>query len=68
MRAQLFGVGAIDPLTLAIVVVLIGGTALLACWLPARGGAVERRGAVMILPFFLGRRWREAHEAADASH
>jgi ABC-type antimicrobial peptide transport system permease subunit len=35
MRAQLFGVGAFDPLTLLIVVVLIGGTALLACWLPA---------------------------------
>ena len=39
MRAQLFGVGAFDPLTLVVVVVLIGGTALLACWLPARRAA-----------------------------
>ena len=36
MRSQLFGVGVLDPLTLVVVVVLIGGTALLACWLPAR--------------------------------
>jgi len=36
MRAQLYGVAAFDPLTLAIVAVLIGATALLACWLPAR--------------------------------
>ena len=36
VRAQLFGVEVFDPLTLAIVVVLIAGTALLACWLPAR--------------------------------
>jgi len=39
MRAQLFGVGVLDPLTLAVVVVLIAGTALLACWLPARRAA-----------------------------
>jgi putative ABC transport system permease protein len=36
MRAQLFGVGVLDPLTLVVVVILIAGTALLACWLPAR--------------------------------
>ncbi|HEV7492056.1 MAG TPA: ABC transporter permease [Rhodanobacteraceae bacterium] len=36
VRAQLVGVEVFDPLTLAIVVVLIAGTALLACWLPAR--------------------------------
>jgi ABC-type lipoprotein release transport system permease subunit len=28
-----------DPITLSIVVVLIAGTALLACWLPARRAA-----------------------------
>jgi len=39
MRAQLFGVGVFDPITLSIVVVLIAGTALLACWLPARRAA-----------------------------
>ncbi|HET7777536.1 MAG TPA: ABC transporter permease, partial [Rudaea sp.] len=39
MRAQLFGVGVADPATLFGVVVLIGGTALLACWLPARRAA-----------------------------
>jgi predicted permease len=39
MRSQLFGVGVVDPLSLALVLVLIGGTALLACWLPARRAA-----------------------------
>ena len=39
MRAQLFGVGAFDPLTLVVVVIMIGGIALLACWLPARRAA-----------------------------
>ncbi len=39
MRAQLFGVGVIDPLSLTAVLALIGGTALLACWLPARRAA-----------------------------
>jgi putative ABC transport system permease protein len=36
MRSQLFGVGVFDPLTLGAVLVLIAGTALFACWLPAR--------------------------------
>jgi ABC-type lipoprotein release transport system permease subunit len=39
MRSQLFGVGVVDPLSLILVLVLIGGTALLACWLPARRAA-----------------------------
>jgi len=39
MRAQLFGVGVADPATLFGVVALIGGTALVACWLPARRAA-----------------------------
>jgi predicted permease len=39
MRSQLFGVGVVDPLSLTAVLVLIGGTALLACWLPARRAA-----------------------------
>ena len=39
MRAQLFGVGIADPATLLGVVVLIGATALVACWLPARRAA-----------------------------
>jgi len=39
MRAQLFGVGVFDPLTFAVVFVLIAGTAFLACWLPARRAA-----------------------------
>jgi predicted permease len=36
MRAQLYGIAAFDPATLAIVATLIGATALIACWLPAR--------------------------------
>jgi predicted permease len=39
MRAQLFGVGVLDPLTLAFVIAVIGATALVACWLPARRAA-----------------------------
>jgi predicted permease len=39
MRSQLFGVGVFDPLTLGTVLVLIAGTAFLACWLPARRAA-----------------------------
>jgi len=39
MRAQLFGVGVADPATLLGVVVLIGATAFVACWLPARRAA-----------------------------
>jgi len=34
----LFGVGAIDPWTLAAVISLLVGTALLACYIPARRG------------------------------
>jgi predicted permease len=39
MRAQLFGIGIVDPLTLVTVISVIGATALLACWLPARRAA-----------------------------
>ena len=36
MKAFLFGVGAWDPVTLAVVAATLGGVALLACYLPAR--------------------------------
>jgi len=36
LSAALHGVGAIDPLTFGVVVVGLGGAALLACWIPAR--------------------------------
>jgi predicted permease len=36
LRALLFGVPALDPLTFGGVVALLGGMALLACWVPAR--------------------------------
>jgi hypothetical protein len=36
LRAYLFGIGNTDPLTLIGVVLLLGGVALVACWLPAR--------------------------------
>lgn len=36
LEAQLFGVRSTDPLTLLLVVLLLGGTAALACYLPAR--------------------------------
>jgi predicted permease len=39
MRAQLFGVSAIDPITLVAVIVVLAFTALLACYLPARRAA-----------------------------
>jgi predicted permease len=39
MRAQLFGVGVIDPLTLFGVITMIASTAFVACWLPARRAA-----------------------------
>jgi ABC-type antimicrobial peptide transport system permease subunit len=32
----LYGVGTADPVTFGAVAALLGGTALLACWLPAR--------------------------------
>lgn len=36
LQSQIFGVGAHDPLTYLAVVSLLGGTAMLACFLPAR--------------------------------
>ncbi len=36
MKAQLFGVGVVDPVTLAAVIGVLAATALLACYLPAR--------------------------------
>jgi predicted permease len=39
LRAQLFEVSPLDPLTLLGVLLLVATVALLACWLPARGAA-----------------------------
>jgi predicted permease len=39
IKSQLFGIGAVDPLTLVGVIVLLAATAFLACWLPARRAA-----------------------------
>lgn len=36
LRSMLFGVTATDPLTFAAVILLLSGTALLACYIPAR--------------------------------
>jgi predicted permease len=36
MANMLFGVGAIDPLTFIVIVLLLSLVALLACWIPAR--------------------------------
>ena len=36
MKTLLFGVQATDPLTFAVVALLLTGVALLACWMPAR--------------------------------
>ena len=36
MRSLLFGVGAADPLTFAVIAGLMASFALLACWIPAR--------------------------------
>jgi len=39
MRTLLFGVSVRDPLTFALVPLLLAAVALLACWLPARRAA-----------------------------
>jgi predicted permease len=39
IKTQLFGVGIVDPLTLAGVVAVLVATAFVACWLPARRAA-----------------------------
>lgn len=39
LASLLYGVGATDGLTLGVVAFLLGGIALLACWLPARRAA-----------------------------
>src|SRR4029079_12269037 len=39
IQSQLFGVGSIDPLSLVVVALALGLTALAACWLPARRAA-----------------------------
>jgi ABC-type antimicrobial peptide transport system permease subunit len=39
LQSQLYGVDPIDPLTLASVVVVLGASAAIASWLPARRGA-----------------------------
>jgi ABC-type antimicrobial peptide transport system permease subunit len=36
LQSQLFGIGVVDPLSLAAVVAVLAATALVACWLPAR--------------------------------
>jgi len=53
MRAQLFGVGVLDPLTLLIVLVLIAGTAAVACWF---AGAHAPRGSSRSKPCATSRR------------
>jgi predicted permease len=39
LKSQLFGVGSIDLPSLAVVVLVLAATALIACWLPARHAA-----------------------------
>jgi ABC-type antimicrobial peptide transport system permease subunit len=36
LKSLLFGVGATDPLTFAVIAMLLTAVALLACWIPAR--------------------------------
>jgi putative ABC transport system permease protein len=47
LQSQLYGVGVLDPLTIAAVVLTLTGCAALASWLPARrAAAVEPGGAL----------------------
>jgi ABC-type antimicrobial peptide transport system permease subunit len=39
MRSLLFGVSPSDPLTFVVILVMLTGVALVACWLPARRAA-----------------------------
>jgi putative ABC transport system permease protein len=39
LNSLLFGVSATDPLTFAVIPVLMAGVALLACWIPVRRAA-----------------------------
>jgi hypothetical protein len=41
MRTQLYGIAAFDPATLAGVAIVIGATAWIACWLPARRASIR---------------------------
>ena len=36
LKGLLFGISASDPLTFALIALLLIGVALLACWIPAR--------------------------------
>jgi putative ABC transport system permease protein len=47
LGAALYGVGPRDPATIAASALLLGGVALVACWLPARRAA--RADAVAVL-------------------
>jgi putative ABC transport system permease protein len=40
MNSLLYGIGPTDPLTIALVILLLGTVALLACWWPARRASV----------------------------
>jgi putative ABC transport system permease protein len=39
IKELLFGVSATDPLTFAVIAILLMAVALLACWIPARRAA-----------------------------
>jgi putative ABC transport system permease protein len=39
IKSLLFGVSATDPMTFAVIAILLAGVALLACWIPARRAA-----------------------------